>query len=148
MGITKTTYLEKIMDGRAFKIPHWHIIACTHFFVSNKSFERLPSIILVQHWVGRTLGLDWRMSPVRSFGYRRRRVFKLDGWGRCLDGNQVHCRVIQVYHCGWKFWNLGKRSLARLLLLWTLASWKITKVNRTWNAFPLPSLDGKLLDGY
>jgi len=135
------------VDGKVFKVFHWHVITCTHFFIYDDPFERLPSIILVQNQVGRTLGWNWRMNPMRSFGCRGRRVFRLEGWRSILVGHQVHCRVVQVYGHGWKLWNLGRRSLIRLLLLKTSASWKITKVNITWNAFPLSSLDNRFLDG-
>ena len=39
------------------------------------------------------------------------------------------------------------RSLARLLLLRTLATWKVTKVHRARNSLPFPCLDSRLLDG-
>ena len=141
----KTTYLEKVMDGKTLKVLHWHVIAYVHLIVSDKAFERPPSITLVLHQVGMTLGLLWRMSSVRSFGCKRRKVLRLDEWNG-LDGNQVHWWVVQVYHRGREFWNLGKNSLARLLLLGTLTTWKVTKVHRTGYALPLPSLDNRLLD--
>ena len=145
LGIIKTTYLEKVMDGKTLNALHWYVIACVHLIVSDESFEHLPSVTLVQHQVGRTLGLFWRMNPVRSFGCRRRKVIRLDEWN-VLDGYQVHCWVIQVYCRGREFWNLGGRSLARLLLLWTSMTWKVTKVIRTGKALSLPNLDDRLLD--
>ena len=86
---------------------------------------------------------------MRSFGrsHRGSKVFKLDGWRSNLDRQQVHCWVVQVYRHVLRVWNLGTRSLVRLLFLKASASWKITKVNVAWNAFPLPSLDDRLLDG-
>ena len=112
---------------------------------SDESFERPPSITLVQHQVRRTFGWLWRMSPMRSFGCKRRKILKLDRWSG-LDRYQVHCRVVQVYRRKREFWNLGRRSLARLLLHRTSTSGKVAKVHRTRYALPLPSLDDKLLD--
>ena len=43
-------------------------------------------------------------------------------------------------------WNLGRRSLTRLLFLGTSTSRKITKVHRARYTLPLPSLDAGLLD--
>nr|POF15764.1 hypothetical protein CFP56_17971 [Quercus suber] len=87
---------------------------------------------------------------MRSFGYRRRVVFMLDGWSS-LDrwsglGYQVHCRGVQVYRRKRKLWNLGRRSLARLLFLRTSMSRKVTNVHRAGYTLPLSNLDAKLLD--
>ena len=133
------------MDGRMLKVFHLHVIACIHLIVSDESFEHLPSIALIQHQVGKTLVLLWRMSPVRSFGYRRRKILRLDRWNG-FDEYQVHRQVIQVYRRGREFWNLERRSLTKPFLLWTLMTWKVTKVNRTGYALSLPSLDDRLLD--
>ena len=132
------------MDGRMLKVLYCHIITSVHLIVSDESFERPSSITLIQHQVGRTLGLLWRMSHVRSFSCRRK-IFRLDRWNG-LDGNQVHCWVVQVYRRRSELWNLGKRSLARILLLGTSTTWKVTKVHKTGYAFPLPGLGDRLLD--
>ena len=112
----KTTYLEKVMDGKTLKVLHWHVIAYVHLIVSDKAFKRPPGITLVLHQVGMTLGLLWKMSSIRSFGCKRRKVLRLDGWNG-LDGNQVYCWVVQVYHHGREFWNLGKRVLPNFYFL-------------------------------
>ena len=82
---------------------------------------------------------------MKSFGYRKRKILRLDGWSG-LDGNQVHYRVVQVYLHKREFWNLGRRNLAKPFLLRTSTSWKLTKVHRTRYALPLSSLDDRLLD--
>ena len=82
---------------------------------------------------------------MRSFGYRMRKVFRLDGWNG-LDRYQVHCRVVQVYHRRSKLWNLGRRSLVSLLPLRASTTWKVTKVHRIGYALPLPRLDDSFLD--
>ena len=82
---------------------------------------------------------------MRSFGCKRRKILKLDRWSG-LDGYQVHCRVVQVYCRKREFWNLGRRSLARLLFLGTSKSRKVTKVHKAGYTLPLPSLDTKLVD--
>ena len=133
------------MDGRTLKVLYWHVVASIHLMFSDESFERPSRITLVQHQVRKTLGWLWRMSPMRSFGCRRRKILRLDGWNG-LDGYQVHCWVVQVYRRRREFWNLGRRSLTKILLLRTTTSWKVTKVHRTGYAPPLPSLDDRLLD--
>ena len=45
-----------------------------------------------------------------------------------------------------KLWNLGRRSLTRLLLLGTSTTRKVTKVHRARYTIPFPSLDNRLLD--
>ena len=87
---------------------------------------------------------------MRSFGYRRSRVIRLDEWSS-LDGwsglgYQVHCRGVQVYRRRSEFWNLGGRSLARLLFLRTSTSRKVTKVHRAGYTLPISSMDARLLN--
>ena len=87
---------------------------------------------------------------MRNFGYRRSRVIRLDEWSS-LDGwsglgYQVHYRGVQMYHRKSEFWNLGWRSLARLLFLGTSTSRKVTKVHRVGYTLPLSSLDTRLLN--
>ena len=73
----------------------------------------------------------------------------MDG-GNCLDGYHVDHRVVQVYRRRCKLWNLGKRSLARLLLLRTSMTWKVIKVHCTRYGLRLflPYLDGSPLDDW
>ena len=73
----KVTYLKKVMNGRMFKVLHWHIITWIHFIVSDDFFERLPCITLVQHQVWRMLRQLWGMSPT-SFSWRGK-ILRLDG---------------------------------------------------------------------
>ena len=132
------------MDGRMLRVFHWHSIASIHLMFSGESIQRPPSINLVQHQVRRMLGLLWRMSLMRSFGCRRM-ILRLNLWNG-LDRYQVHCRVVQVCRRRRKFWNLGRRGLAKLLLLRTSMSWKVAKVHRIGYAFTFPNLDDRVLD--
>ena len=135
------------MNGRTFKVPHWHIITWIYFIVSDYSFERLPCITFIQHQVRRTFGWLWGMSLVRSFGWRGR--ISLDGWNG-LDGHHVNHWVIQIYRQKSKFGTLGRevllgfcflrpwrlgRSLRSteldivfLFLVWTVDFWTIEDV--------------------
>ena len=133
------------MNGRSFKVLHWHIVTWIHFIVSDNPFERSPRITFVQHQVGRLLRWLRGMSLVRSFGWRGR--IGLDGRNG-LDGHHVNHWVVQIYRWRSKFWNLGKRILARLLLLRTSTTWKVTKVYWARNNLPLPCLDSRLLDDW
>ena len=65
-----------------------------------------------------------------------------------LDKLCIDRRVIQVYRWGCKLGNLGKRSLARFLLLRTLTTWKLVQIHNTRYRlrFSLPCLDGSFLD--
>ena len=134
------------MDDRMFKVFHWHVATWVHLIVSNEPFECPPTITLIQHQVRRTLGFLWRVSLVGSFGCRRRKVLRFDGWRSNLDENQVHCWVVQGYYNKKEFWNLGRRSLARLLLLGTSTSRKVTRVYRAGYTLPFSNLDDRFLD--
>ena len=133
------------MNGRLFKVLHWHIVTWIHFIVSDNPFERSPRITFIQHQVRRLLRRLRGMSLARSFGWRGR--ISLDRQNG-LVGHHVNHWVVQIYHRRSKFWNLGKRILARLLLLRTLTTWKVTKVHWAENSLPLPCLDSRLLDDW
>ena len=134
------------MDGRTFKILHWHIITWIYFIISYYSLERPLCITLVQRQVGRTFRPLWGMSLAKSFDWRGR--ISLDGWN-CLDGHHINHRIVQVYLRS-KFWNLGKRSLTRFLLFRTSTTWKVIKVHciRYGLGLSLPCLDGRFLDDW
>ena len=131
------------MNGRSFKVFHWHIVTWIHFIVSDNPFECSPRITFVQHQVRRLLRRLRGMSLVRSFGWRGR--IGLDGRNG-LDGHHVNHWVVKIYRWRSKFWNLGKRILARLLLLRTSTTWKVTKVHWARNSLPLPCPDSIFLD--
>ena len=133
------------MNGRSVKVFHWHIVTWVHFIASDNSFKRPPCITLIQHQVGRLLRQFWGMSLARSFSWRGR--INLDGWNG-LDGRHVNHWVIQIYRQRSKFWDLRKRSLARLLLLRTSTTWKVTEVHWARNSFPFPYMDNRLLDDW
>ena len=136
-------YLKKVMNGRSFKVLHWHVVTWIHFIISDNPFERPPRITFVQHQVRRLLKRLRGMRSARSFSWRGR--ISLDG-RNSLDGHHVNHWVVQIYRRRSKFWNLWKRILVRLLLLRTSTTWKVTKVHRARNSLPLPCLDSKLLD--
>ena len=96
------------MNGRSFKVLHWHIVTWIHFIVSDNPFERSPCITFVQHQVGRLLRRLRGMNLARSFGWRGR--IGLDRHNG-LDGHHVNHWVVQIYRQRSKFWNLGKRIL-------------------------------------
>ena len=51
-----------------------------------------------------------------------------------------------MYYRKRELWNLGRRSLARLLFLGTSTSRKVTKIHRVGYTLSLSSLDARLLD--
>ena len=134
------------MNGRMFKVPHWHIITWIHFIVSDDFFERLPCISLIQHWVRRTLRRLWGLSPARSFSWKGK-ILRLDKWNG-LDGCHVNHWVVQIYRQRSVLWDLGKRGLTGLLLLKTSTTWKVTKVHRARYCLSFFCLDGKFLDDW
>ena len=136
-------YLKKVMNGRSFKVLHWHVVTWIHFIISDNPFEHPPRITFVQHQVRRLLRRLRGMRSARSFSWRGR--ISLDGRNG-LDGHHINHWVVQIYRRRSKFWNLWKRILARLLLLRTSTTWKVTKVHKARNSLPLPCLDSKLLD--
>lgn len=114
----KTTYLEKVMNGKTLKVLHWHVITWVYLIVSDDCSS--PSITLIQYQVGRTFVFLWRIGLVRSF-YCRREVLRLDRWNS-LDGwsglrHQVHCRGVQVYHRRRDLGNLGGGVLPNFYFL-------------------------------
>ena len=126
------------MNGKSFKVLHWHVVTWIHFIISDNPFERPPCITFVQHQVKRLLRRLKGMRSARSFSWRGR---------ISLDGHHVNHWDVQIYSRRSKFWNLWKRVLARLLLLRTSTTWKVTKVHRARNSLPFPCLDSRLLDG-
>ena len=136
-------YLKKVMNSRSFKVLHWHVVTWIHFIISDNPFERPPRITFVQHQVRRLLRWLRGMRSARSFSWRGR--ISLDG-RNSLDGHHVNHWVVRIYRRRSKFWNLWKRILARLLLLRTSTTWKVTKVHRARNSLPFPCLDSRLLD--
>ena len=123
----KFVYLKEVMDGKTFKVFHWHIIAWTYFIVSDYSLECPPCITLVQHQVGRTCRRLRRMRLARSFSWKGR--IGLDGKDY-LDGHHINHKIVQVYRRS-KFWNFGRRSLARFLFLRTSMTWKVVQIHWT-----------------
>ena len=135
------TYLEKVMDARAFKLLHWHVVTFVNFTFSDDSFKRPPCVTLVQNQIRWTIRGLRRARLMRSFGRRGR--IRLDRMN-CLDGLHVHHRFVQV-HCWWcELRNLWKGSLTWLLLLVATTTGEVVQVHSAWDwlRLPLPSLDG------
>ena len=122
----KFVYL-KVMNGRTFKVFHWHVITWIYFVISDYSLERPPCITLIQNQVGRTFRRLWRMRLARSFGWEGR--INLDMWNY-LDKHYINHRVVQVYRQS-KLWNFRKRSFARFLFLRTSMTWKVVQIHWT-----------------
>ena len=67
-----------------------------------------------------------------------------------MDKLRIDRRVVQFYRWGCKLGNLGKRSLARFLLLRTSTTWKVVQIPSTGYRlrFSLPCLDESFLDDW
>ena len=145
------SYLKEVMDTRAFKLLHWHIVAFINLIISDYAFERPLCVALVQHQVRRMIRQLWQMRLARSLGWRGSRI-SLDGMN-CLDGLHVNWKFVQIYCRGCKLGNLGKRSLvnlARFLLFRTSTTWKVVQIHNTRYRlrFSLLCLDRSFLDDW
>ena len=138
------TYLKKVMNGRSFKVFHWHVVTWIHFIVSDYPLERPPRIAFVQHQVRRLLRRLRRMGSTWSFSWRGR--ISLDGRNG-LDGHHVDNWFVQVYRLGGKLGNSWRRIFGRFWLLRTSTTGKVVKVHRARDSFPFPCLGRRFLDG-
>ena len=68
-----------------------------------------------------------RYEPCEEFSLKGK-ILRLDRWNG-LDGYHVNHWVVQIYRRRSELWDLRKRGLARLLLLKTSTTWKVTKVH-------------------